>query len=45
MASLAKQRLATERTSWRKDHPIGFVAKPKTNAGASQEWHFLDAYL
>lgn len=28
MSSLAKQRLAIERKSWRKDHPHGFVAKP-----------------
>ncbi|GAV05831.1 hypothetical protein RvY_15902 [Ramazzottius varieornatus] len=29
--SLALQRLAEERKSWRKDHPFGFVAKPTEN--------------
>ena len=30
MSSLAKTRLQTERKGWRKDHPHGFVAKPRT---------------
>jgi hypothetical protein len=37
MAGVAKTRLTQERKNWRKDHPIGFVAKPVTNAdGGSQ---------
>ncbi|KAJ3261299.1 E2 SUMO-conjugating protein ubc9 [Boothiomyces macroporosus] len=28
--SILNQRLAQERKQWRKDHPFGFVAKPKT---------------
>jgi ubiquitin-conjugating enzyme E2 I len=28
MSAIAQGRLAEERKSWRKDHPIGFVAKP-----------------
>ena len=28
--SLATSRLAEERKKWRKDHPFGFVAKPRT---------------
>ncbi len=35
MTSLAKQRLAIERKGWRKDHPHGFVARPKTNKDGS----------
>lgn len=31
MAGVARQRLAEERKAWRKDHPIGFVAKPRQN--------------
>ncbi|OQV21186.1 SUMO-conjugating enzyme UBC9-B [Hypsibius exemplaris] len=37
--SLALNRLAEERKSWRKDHPFGFVAKPSENAdGSSNMW-------
>jgi|TARA_B110000977_G_scaffold191570_1_gene263882 ubiquitin-conjugating enzyme E2 I len=35
MTSLAKQRLAIERKGWRKDHPHGFVARPKPNKDGS----------
>jgi len=31
MSGIALGRLAEERKAWRKDHPFGFVAKPKTN--------------
>mmetsp|Transcript_16847 Transcript_16847/g.43690 ORF Transcript_16847/g.43690 Transcript_16847/m.43690 type:complete len:166 (-) Transcript_16847:135-632(-) len=33
MLGVAKNRLAEERKSWRKDHPFGFVAKPSQGAG------------
>uniref|UniRef100_A0A7S1CNM2 SUMO-conjugating enzyme UBC9 n=1 Tax=Bicosoecida sp. CB-2014 TaxID=1486930 RepID=A0A7S1CNM2_9STRA len=33
--SLARNRLREERTSWRKNRPIGFVAKPKKNPDGS----------
>jgi ubiquitin-conjugating enzyme E2 I len=29
-ARLCRERLAEERKKWRKDHPVGFIAKPKT---------------
>ncbi|CAL8465977.1 g5513 [Coccomyxa elongata] len=29
MSGVAQQRLAQERKAWRKDHPFGFVAKPR----------------
>ena len=31
MSGIALGRLAEERKAWRKDHPFGFVAKPKAN--------------
>ena len=37
MSSLAKQRLVIERKGWRKDHPHGFVAKPKTLGDGSTQ--------
>ncbi|KAG9397084.1 Ubiquitin-conjugating enzyme [Carpediemonas membranifera] len=35
MSSLARTRLNQERRLWRKDHPRGFHAKPKTKADGS----------
>ncbi|GAB4818480.1 hypothetical protein N2152v2_005526 [Parachlorella kessleri] len=35
MTSVATTRLAEERKSWRKDHPLGFVAKPATKPDGS----------
>lgn len=35
MAGIARGRLAEERKKWRKDHPVGFVAKPSTNEDGS----------
>ncbi|EGG13793.1 hypothetical protein DFA_11554 [Cavenderia fasciculata] len=32
MSDLALSRLAEERKSWRKDHPIGFFARPQAGA-------------
>jgi ubiquitin-protein ligase len=32
---IAKGRLQEERKSWRKDHPIGFYAKPTSNGDGS----------
>jgi len=29
MSGIAQARLAEERKMWRKEHPFGFVAKPK----------------
>ncbi|ELP89065.1 SUMO-conjugating enzyme UBC9, putative [Entamoeba invadens IP1] len=34
MSGLAAQRLTEERRLWRKDHPVGFIARPRTNNGA-----------
>ncbi|QIW98296.1 hypothetical protein AMS68_003814 [Peltaster fructicola] len=41
MSSLMLSRLQEERKSWRKDHPFGFVARPRKNATGVinlQEW-------
>ncbi|CAK0785873.1 hypothetical protein CVIRNUC_009086 [Coccomyxa viridis] len=35
MSGVAHQRLSQERKQWRKDHPFGYVAKPKTNSDGS----------
>lgn len=35
MSTLAEKRLSEERKKWRKDHPFGFFAKPRTNADGS----------
>lgn len=32
---IAKGRLSEERKAWRKDHPIGFFAKPVSNGDGS----------
>lgn len=37
MAGIARGRLQEERKSWRKDHPHGFVAKPRSNADGTQD--------
>ncbi|KAL7714888.1 SUMO-conjugating enzyme UBC9 [Entamoeba marina] len=34
MSNLAVQRLTEERRLWRKDHPAGFVARPRTQSNA-----------
>ena len=31
MSGLATQRLSEERRLWRRDHPHGFVARPRTS--------------
>eukprot|EP00286_Rhodomonas_abbreviata_P010743 CAMPEP_0181317594 /NCGR_PEP_ID=MMETSP1101-20121128/16554_1 /TAXON_ID=46948 /ORGANISM="Rhodomonas abbreviata, Strain Caron Lab Isolate" /LENGTH=161 /DNA_ID=CAMNT_0023425003 /DNA_START=34 /DNA_END=519 /DNA_ORIENTATION=+ len=36
MAGIARARLAEERRSWRKDHPLGFFARLDTNSDGSQ---------
>jgi len=36
-AGIAKGRLQEERKSWRKDHPIGFYAKPKAKGDGSND--------
>ena len=37
MAGIAEGRLREERRSWRKDHPIGFVARPRSEADGSTD--------
>lgn len=37
MAGIARGRLQEERKSWRKDHPYGFVAKPKSKPDGTQD--------
>ena len=34
-SGIAKGRLQEERKAWRKDHPIGFYAKPAANGDGS----------
>lgn len=36
MAGIARGRLQEERKTWRRDHPFGFVAKPRSNPDGSQ---------
>jgi len=36
-AGIAKGRLQEERKAWRKDHPIGFYAKPKAKGDGSND--------
>ena len=41
MSGIARGRLSEERKCWRKDHPFGFIAKPKKNADGTinlMEW-------
>ncbi|CAM9710414.1 unnamed protein product [Chrysoparadoxa australica] len=35
MAGIARARLAQERKAWRKDHPVGFYAKPESTEDGS----------
>ena len=37
MSGIARGRLQEERKSWRKDHPYGFVAKPKQKPDGTQD--------
>ena len=43
MAGIAEGRLREERRSWRKDHPIGFVARPRSKADGSTDLLNWDA--
>lgn len=45
MAGIARGRLQEERKTWRKDHPHGFVAKPKTKADGSQDIMHWDVVI
>ena len=43
MSGIARARLSEELNRWRKDHPIGFFANPKTNADGTTNmllWEF-----
>jgi Ubiquitin-conjugating enzyme len=37
MSGVARKRLVEERKSWRKDHPIGFWARPQPSADGSTD--------
>jgi ubiquitin-protein ligase len=37
MSGVARKRLVEERKSWRKDHPIGFWARPQASADGSTD--------
>jgi ubiquitin-conjugating enzyme E2 I len=39
---IALTRLAEERKQWRKDHPFGFYARPKTNPDGSMNLLFWE---
>ena len=43
MSGIAVGRLTEERKNWRKDHPAGFIAKPKTNADGSTNFMIWEA--
>jgi len=45
MAGIARGRLQEERRTWRKDHPHGFVAKPRNNADGSQNVMVWDCVI
>jgi len=45
MAGIARGRLQEERKSWRKDHPHGFVAKPRQQADGSQDLMFWECVV
>ncbi|KAJ1619917.1 putative ubiquitin--protein ligase hus5 [Pavlovales sp. CCMP2436] len=42
MVGIAGGRLAEERKNWRKDHPHGFIAKPKLNGDGSNDIMFWE---
>ncbi|KAH3732443.1 ubiquitin-conjugating enzyme [Pelomyxa schiedti] len=42
MAGIARGRLTEERRQWRKDHPAGFYARPKTNSDGSLDLFFWE---
>ena len=33
--NFCRQRLRQERKQWKRDHPVGFLAKPRTNTDGS----------
>ena len=43
--ALARSRLQSERKAWRKDHPFGFVAKPRTLHDGSQDLFTWDVVV
>ena len=43
MSGIAVGRLTEERKNWRKDHPAGFIAKPKTNSDGSTNFMLWEA--
>lgn len=45
MSGIAHGRLREERKSWRKDHPFGFVARPRTSADGSTDLLNWDAVV
>ena len=45
MAGIAVGRLREERKAWRKDHPHGFVAKPRTDKDGTADLMTWDAII
>lgn len=45
MAGIARGRLQQERKTWRRDHPFGFVAKPRNAADGSQDVMFWNCII
>ncbi|KAL1500255.1 hypothetical protein AB1Y20_012923 [Prymnesium parvum] len=43
--SVARGRLQEERKMWRRDHPHGFVAKPRSHADGSQDMMLWDCVI
>ena len=45
MSGIARGRLVEERKCWRKDHPHGFVAKPRTKPDGTQDTLLWDVTI
>ena len=45
MAGIARRRLQQERKTWRRDHPYGFVAKPRNAPDGSQDVMFWNCII
>ncbi|KAK8795610.1 hypothetical protein WA158_000267 [Blastocystis sp. Blastoise] len=45
MSGIAEKRLIGERKQWRKDHPVGFTAKPKKDENGSTNLMFWECEI
>ena len=42
MSGISLSRLSAERRAWRRDHPFGYIAKPKTNPDGTLDLKIWD---